>query len=198
VDRKARTLAVRLTKKQIEGSPSLETAKPVSKQFEESYHAYYGWPIYWSGLYMWGALPYIVSSPDKPVESAAKTEHWDPHLRSTRHFTGFIVEGSDGRIGHVDDFVIDDQTWAIRYLIIATHSWWPGKKILIAPKWIESATWDHAGTFKVALRHDAIRSAPEYTELALLTRDHEEAMHRHYERPAYWSDEESAADLARK
>ena len=48
-----------LTKKQIEDSPSLDSDKPVSKQFESDYYGYYGWPNYWYGPYSWGYYPYI-------------------------------------------------------------------------------------------------------------------------------------------
>lgn len=50
-----REIGVDLTKKQIEGSPSLESDKPVSRQFEHSYFGFFGWPRYWSGPYRWGA-----------------------------------------------------------------------------------------------------------------------------------------------
>jgi hypothetical protein len=52
-------IEIDLTKKQIEDSPSLDSHMPVSRQFEENYHGYYGWPMYWSGPSMWGFDPYI-------------------------------------------------------------------------------------------------------------------------------------------
>jgi hypothetical protein len=71
---------------------------------------------------------------------------WDPHLRSTDEVTGYHLVALDGEIGHVDDFIIDDETWAIRYLVVATRNWWPGKKVLISPKWIESVSWEEQGS----------------------------------------------------
>jgi sporulation protein YlmC with PRC-barrel domain len=188
VDRKARTLSVRSTKAQIEESPLLAKETPVSKQFEESYHAYYGWPMYWGGPYMWGGYPFLTPDPNEPLAPSTKHDAWDPHLRSANHVTGFILEASDGEIGRVDDFVIEDSTWAIRYLVVATHHWWPGKKVLISPRWVENINWDHAGSVKIGLTREAIRSSPPYDEQALLTRDHEQALHRHYGRPGYWPD----------
>jgi uncharacterized protein YrrD len=187
VDRQERVVSVRLTKKRVEDSPSLDADKPVSKQFEESYHSYYGWPVYWSGPYV-GAYPQLVPAPKGRPDAGDKHENWDPHLRSTRHLTGHTVVASDGEIGHVDDFVIDDDSWAVRYLIVATHNWWPGKKVLISPRWIESINWDHMATMQIGLRREAIRNSPEYTEQALLTRDHEAALHRHYGLPEYRAD----------
>jgi uncharacterized protein YrrD len=192
VDRQARAILVHLTKKQIEGSPSLDTDKPISKQFQESYYSYYGWPIYWSGISMWGVSPYLIPEPRKSPVMAEKHDAWDPHLRSTRHVTGFTVAAKDGEIGHIEDFVIDDESWAIRYLVVATHDWWPGKKVLVSPKWIERITWDPMGTMKVNLSRDALKSSPEYTDVSLLTRDHEKELHLHYKVPEYWAKEKPA------
>ena len=197
VDRQARTVSIHLTKKKIAESPSLDSDKPVSKQFEESYYVYYGWPMYWSGPFMWGAYPYLLPGPGKVREVDGRHDAWDPNLRSTRHVTGFTVVASDGEIGHVDDFVIDDETWAIRYLVVATHNWWPGKKVLISPRWIESINSDHMGTMKIDLSREAIKSSPEYKEAALLTRGHETALHLHYKRPEYWKEEKSVAGALR-
>ena len=56
VNKEEQTITVDLTKKQIEESPSLNTDKPVSRQFEENYYGYYGWPMYWSDDYTPGDL----------------------------------------------------------------------------------------------------------------------------------------------
>ena len=57
VNKEEQYIAINLTKKQIEDSPSLDTDKPVSLQFEEAYYGYYKWPTYWEGPYMWGFQP---------------------------------------------------------------------------------------------------------------------------------------------
>jgi hypothetical protein len=183
-------VAVTLTKQQIEASPSLDSDKPVSRQFEASFYAYYGWPPYSVGAYMWGAYPYIARDPMKWAIDAAKEKEktWDPHLRSTYDVGGHHVQAEDGDIGHVDDFVIDDENWAIRYLIIDTRNWWPGKRVLVAPQWIERVSWNESTVF-VRLSRDAIQRSPEYTEESLLSRAYEDALHRHYNRRGYWDDE---------
>ena len=179
-------LVVDLTKKQIENSPSLDSDKPVSRQFEDAYYGYYEWPGYWNGPYMWGTYPYIVRDPEKWKESAqVEKKAWDPHLRSTQDVSGRHIQATDGEIGHVDDFVIDDETWAIRYLIIDTQNWWPGKQVLISPQWIERISWDESKVF-VNLSRETIKKSPEYTDDSLLTRDYETGLHRHYGRPGYW------------
>ena len=113
-------ISVALTKKQIENSPSLDSHKPVSRQFEEDYYGYYGWPTYWSGSSVWGDHPYIERNRNKWGEFTKGAKVWDRHLRSTREVTGYHLQALDGEIGHLEDFVLDDETWAIRYLIVNT------------------------------------------------------------------------------
>jgi hypothetical protein len=178
-----------LTKKQIEDSPSLDSDKPVSRQFEQNYFGYYDWPVYWRGPHQWGASPSLERDGEKrgsfPKNEA---EPWDHHLRSTQAVSGYHIQAADGGIGHVEDFIIDDETWAIRYLIVGTLNWWPGKKVLVSPQWIERVSWGESKVF-VNLSRAIIRQSPEYTEEFLLTRDYETELHRHYKRRAYWVDE---------
>jgi len=112
-------------------------------------------------------------------------------LRSTHEVSGYHIQAKDNEIGHVEDFIIDDETWAIRYLIIDTRNWWPGKKILVSPHWIERVSWDESKVF-VNLPSETIKQAPEYTEESLLTRDYESRLHQYYHRPGYWADESTA------
>lgn len=196
VNKEEQYITVDLTKKQIEDSPSLNSDKPVSRQFEETYYGYYGYPMYWGGSYMWGAYPYIEREREKWRESTQGEKTWDPHLRSTHDVSGHHIQATDGEIGHVEDFIIDDETWAIRYLIIDTQNWWPGKKVLVSPLWIERVSWDESKVF-VNLLREAIKQSPEYTEESLLTRDYETGLHRHYNRQGYWVDELTAKEHSR-
>jgi PRC-barrel domain len=177
-------ITVNLTKKQIEDSPPLNNDKPVSRQFEEAYYGYYGWPIYWSGPLM-GPDPYIALDREKQRESTERAKAWDAHLRSTRDVSGHHIQATEGEIGHVEDFIIDDETWAIRYLVIDTRNWWPGKKVLVSPQWIERVSWSESKVF-VNLSCEAIKQSPEYSEVSLLNREYEARLHRHYDRQGYW------------
>jgi len=182
------SITINLTKKQIEGSPSLDSDKPVSRQFEEDYYMYYGWPLYWGGPYGWGAYPYLVRDPEKWKESTPAEKAWDPHLRSTYEVSGYLIHAADGEIGHVEDFILDDETWSIRYLIINTRNWWQGKKVLVSPQWIERVSWNDRKVL-VNLSREDIKQSPEYTVESLLTRDYEDRLHRHYNRQGYWANE---------
>jgi hypothetical protein len=182
-------IAVGLTRSQIENSPSLDSDKPVSRQFEEAYYGYYGWPLYWDGSLMWGSYPDLVRDGEAWVKVAQENRKaWDPHLRSMHEVGGYHIQASDGEMGHVEDFIIDDETWAIRYLIIDTQNWWPGKKVLVSPQWIERVSWSESKVF-VNLSRKAIKQAPEYTDWSKLTREFEIDLHQYYERQGYWDTE---------
>jgi hypothetical protein len=188
VNNEKQQIEINLTKKQIEDSPSLDSDKPVSRQFEDAYYGFYGWPLYWGGPNMWGAYPFIVRDPEKWTVITQDEKTWDPYLRSTQDVTGHHIQAADGEIGHVEDFIIDDETWAIRYLIIDTRNWWPGKKVLVSPRWIERVSWIESKVF-VNLTRETIRQSVEYTEESMLTREYEIKLHRHYNRQGYWVDE---------
>lgn len=44
-------------------------------------------------------------------------------LKNIQSLQGHKLSANDGEIGHVADFLFDDQTWAIRYLVANTGSW---------------------------------------------------------------------------
>lgn len=187
--KKEHHVAINLTKKQIEDSPSLSTDKPISRQFELDYQGYYGWPSYWGGPSTWGLYQSPVYDPEllvKPVYDENYTG--DSHLRSTEEVRGYHIQATDGEIGHVVDFIIDDETWAIRYLIVDTRNWWSGKKVLVSPEWIERVSWTESKVF-VKLSREVIMASPEFTEDDLITRDYESGLFRHYGRDGYWSQE---------
>jgi hypothetical protein len=184
VDSDKGSISVKLTKTEIEHSPSLNRDKPVSRQFEQEYSVFFGLPMYWG-------FPKGAKGQAQSGEPAKKQD--DPDLRSTHDVSGHHVEAVDGEIGHVDDFIIDDETWAIRYLIVDTKDWLPGKKVLISTKWIERVSWSEKQVV-VDLTREAIRQAPEYAEAPSLTRDEEVALHRHYRRPGYWQVEAGGVD----
>lgn len=184
VDEEKRAIRLNLTKEQIENSPTPETDPPVSRQFEMEYHDYYGWPYYWYGTFPWGEHPQPLV---RPGEVSAEEKHsWDPHLRSAREVDGYRVAATDGDIGHVADFVIDDETWSIRYLVVDPRSWWPGRHMLMAPDWVERVDWT-TRSIAVRLSRDIIAGAPEYDSEKPITREYEERLYRHYNAEGYWT-----------
>jgi hypothetical protein len=125
-------------------------------------------------------------------------ESMDSHLRSTEAVTGYDIEAIDGEIGHLDGFVVDDEAWSIRYIEVATRNWWPGKKVLVSPAWIERVSWADSRVY-TGLSRDAIRNAPEYVESTPITREYENRLYFHYGRPPYWlhdAEHESSLSLS--
>jgi hypothetical protein len=203
-----KTLPVSITKAQVEKSPNIDTDKPVSRQNEEQYMGYYGYPYYWGGQGLWGEgmYPYGVmpaydgNGPDwverqREEESAmaaerARHRNDDPHLRSCAAVNGYHMLASDGEIGHVSGFLVDEASWAIRYLVVDTSNWWVGHEVLIAPPWISGMDWSKE-TVSVDLSRDAIKSSPEYDTRVVMDRGWERNLHRHYGRTGYWSSAEA-------
>ena len=185
IDEKAKLIAVHLTKKQIEDSPSIDAYKPVSRQHELDWHLYYGYPGYWMvpEAVAFGATP---PPPEliKAAREAKENEHNDPHLRSVSEVTGYSIHATDGDIGHVGDFIVDDEGWPMRYVIIS-KSWWPGKRVILSPEWIASVSWEESKVF-VPLTRDTIKGAPEWEHSQPVTREFEERLFDYYGRRGYW------------
>jgi uncharacterized protein YrrD len=191
-----RRVEVSLTRQQVESAPDIYTDQPVSRQMEEQLASYYNYQPYWYGPGLWGATGfpfglgvgagYTAAAMAAEHERAAEAPHGDPHLRSTHEVKGYRIHASDGEIGHVDDFVMDDETWSIRYLVVDTGGWLPGKQVLIAPHWASAVSWDEQ-TVTVDLAREQIKDAPEY-DPRRLGRDEEQLLHTHYRRKGYWED----------
>jgi hypothetical protein len=191
----AKRLDVSLTKKQVENSPDIDTHQPVSRQHEAAYMGYYGYRYYWGGPNMWGpalypsGLPVPTSVLSDAIADRARKESSDSHLRSNHAVTGYRVEALDGEIGHIEGFLMDDKAWAIRYIVVATRNWWPGKKVLVSPGWIQGVSWEGSKVC-VGLSRDAILTGPEFDASAPITREYEGRLHLHYGRPPYWLHED--------
>jgi hypothetical protein len=118
-----------------------------------------------------------------------------PEPSIQRHTSG-SMNGPAEVAGHVEDVIIDDETWAIRYLIIDTRNWWPGKKLLVSPQWIERVSWSESKVF-VTLPRETIRQSPEYWEESRPTRAYETGPYLHYNRLGYWIEEPAAKEHSR-
>lgn len=193
-DWKNQVFPVQLTKEQVEKSPRIDNDKPVSRQNEVDLISYYGWPNYWTGLTgpVMGAIhPLPHRSLDKTEEellemSKKEEQQSDPNLRSTNEVISYNIKAIDGEIGHVEDFLVDDNNWAIRYIIVDTRNWLPGgKNVILSLDWIKEINWSDSGV-KVNLSKDKIKNSPEYDSSKPAEREYETALHEHYDKPKYW------------
>lgn len=186
-----RTLDVSLSRQQVQDSPDIDTDKPVSRQHEAQLVNYYGWPIYWETPYTDGRTPEPIPMGDKLLEDEAQveaTKHWSPHLRSLSEVRGYFIHAEDGDIGHVDDMLVADKGWIIRYVVVDTRNWLPGRRVLISPLWIKDVSWAQRHVSVDLLRH-TIREAPQYNPDEPVTRQYEERLFAYYGRPEYWMPE---------
>lgn len=168
LDPAGKLLPVSLTRKQIEDSPSIDTHKPVSRQYEEEYYRYYGWPYYWQGDALWGMSGFpILDLPPQPLPSgptttsSLPTERADEHLRSTQAVNGYHIQASDGKIGHVCDFMIDAQNWAICQLVIKTGHRFSGKEVQIPTSKVDRISYEDSAVF-VKLTAEAVEQSPAH------------------------------------
>jgi hypothetical protein len=152
---------VSLTREQVKHSPDIDTDMPVSRLREIELHAHYDWPFYWGGVGAWlGPVP-----PVPPIEPppAFTEDAGNVHLRSARELVGYAVQATDGEIGHVEDFIADDQTWAVRYLVCRVDQCVPARKVVVAPQFIAGPISWSDQTVKLRLSQAGIRNLPEYT-----------------------------------
>jgi len=182
-DLQGKRIDVALTMNQVENSPNIDTQRPVSRQDEAAYLGYYGYPYYW-GFYPAGLADPTANFNNEPLADRIRKESTDSHLR-IQAVTGYRIEAADGDIGHVDGFVLDDETWDIRYMEVVTRNWLPGKKVLVAPSWIQRVSWSDSKVY-VGLTCDALQTAQEFDKSAPITRDYEERLYAHYGRAPYW------------
>jgi hypothetical protein len=168
-----RRLWTELTQQQVKGAPPVDTDLPVSRQNEIALADHYAWGYYW------GIPP-----------ACPKQADGDPHLRSARAVIGYHIRASDGEIGHVEDLILDDEAaegalWELRYLVVDTRNWLPGRKVLIAPLWANQVSYKEKEV-SLELSREQVKKSPEYAPDAPINREYEEVLFDYYGQPKYW------------
>jgi uncharacterized protein YrrD len=189
VDFRTKKVLVDVTRERVEGSPAIAAAEPVSRQYEERYFAYYGWPYYWMGPYAWGPYPYpspTVLNPEVPPvpEASGGQRHGDPHLRSAHEVKGYEVRARDDEsAGHVDDFLLDPGNWGIHYLVVDTGPLWFGHKILVAPDWTSNISWPENRVY-VDMTAQQVKDAPAFESVDTIDDAYEARLRGYHGRKA--------------
>jgi hypothetical protein len=191
-----------LTREQVRNSPSVDLHKPVSRQYEAQYNAYFGYSPYWGGPGTWataapsaGAMPDPILASQRAAAEAeeaerarrvpAEPESLDSHLRSTNEVTGYHIQAMDGEVGHVDDFIADDASWEIRYIEIDTSNWIGGRSVLI-PRWaLRDVDWPNQ-ELRVGLTREQIERSPEHRPE--MTPEEEQRLSAHYGAEHGWGE----------
>ena len=184
-----RVFDVKLTKQQVKDSPEINTDRPVSRQMETSVYNYYGWSPYWgSGFYMGGygympgsgmASPYLGARRHEQKVAEAQADRDDVHLRSVEAVTGYHIHASDGEIGHVEDFLVEDADWSIRYLVVDTKNWWPGKKILVSSRSAGKIDWNDR-LVNLDVDRQRIKESPAYDPSMTIDPAYDEEFQTYY------------------
>ena len=189
-ERESETFSVNLSQEKITNSPDIDTDKPVSRQHEDLMRGYYSWPGYYGygiyghlGLGMWGYPLIEVREPEKEIKKIKAKEHTvdNPYLRSTKEVTGYEIHATDGDIGEVEDFIIDDLTWKIHFLVVETGNWFSGKKVLISPQWIKEVKWQDQN---VTINHskEELKNSPEYDSSQPINDTYDDALLDYYKK----------------
>ena len=184
-------LALGLTREQVENSPPIEENHPMSRQRQRAYLDHFGWQPYWMDELYYGwpvdaaREQMAIEGPRVGTLTEVPDEDADPHLRSMREVMGYHIQARDGEIGHVDDFILDDERWSVRYLVVDTRNLLPGRKVLIAPEWADRMSWADEKVH-VGLTKSAVKDSPEYQPDTLVNREYEVRLYDYYGRPKYW------------
>jgi len=187
-------VVVSLTQEQVRHSPDMNMREPISRKQEREFYKYYKTPGYWAGYGLWGTgmHPEDVLSLKEGGKSAGKTPtevteqaSGEVHLRSSAAVSGYSVLANRGEVGKISDFIFDDRTWAIRYLVVSTGRLLGGKQVLIAPRWTKEISWKRQQMY-VDMENSKIEEAPEYNVDEPVTPEYEEKLYAHYGRRSPW------------
>lgn len=186
----SRRFPVSLTRDQIKGAPGIHSDEPVSRQYEAELFAHLGYLPYWGGSNVWGSstlprhLRSLEAADPSGVAVAVETKG-NPDLRSLNEVTGYRIHARDDEVGHVEDLIVDDDQWIIRYLVVDTRNWLRGRKVIIPPHWVARFDWKEK-VAHVDLTREQIKHSPEYEPGAPVNRAYENRLYDYYGRPVYW------------
>ncbi len=160
---------INLTQEQIKNSPDIDTNMPVSRRMEIELYEHYPWQGYWGSAFYagstWGVMsPAPILNSTQEFVKTEKITADDHHLRSSQQVTDYQVHATDGDIGHVNDFIIEDTTWQLKYLVIDTHNYFGGKKVLIDVKNIKEVSWGKSQII-LSISKEAVNDCVLFDEL---------------------------------
>lgn len=188
-DMAARSFPVRLTMAKVKDSPTVDTHQPVSRQHEQQLYGFYSMSPYWgTGFYMGGygdwntglsASHYANSRQRQDELYARRHRDDDVHLRSMHAVTGYNLHATDGSIGHVEGFLIDDTDWTIHYLSVDTKNWWPSKPVLISPRSATNIQWAES-LVNLDIDRKTVMDSPTYDPSVPVDAAFEARMAHHY------------------
>jgi hypothetical protein len=156
---------------------------------EKGVYGYYGWDPEWGGGGYFAGYPASLHGEaevlDRPgSEYRAGLGGGDPNLRSMAAIKGYDIEATDGAIGHIENFIIDNVTWAVRYLIIDTKNWWFGQHVLISPFAVRNINWTKQNVL-LDVSCERVSRSPPWKPLDMIDKSYQARLHGYYGWPNY-------------
>ncbi|MFB3903268.1 MAG: PRC-barrel domain-containing protein [Acidobacteriota bacterium] len=183
-------ISLSIDRQRVKSSPTTDVLRPISRQYEMDYYRYYGWPIYWGGTGIWGTEPTpgslgSMAPPARPagetppapgerdvrrtVGSPGTAGQEESRLRSAKEVAGYHIKATDQEVGHIDDYLIDQDTWLIDSIVVDTSNWPGGKTVVLPRERIEQVDWATRRIF-VNLTSQEVRNSPELKESTMSRR----------------------------
>jgi len=149
---------VNLTIQQIENSPDIDAENPISRQHEMELNKHYSWEDYWK----------------------KDDRNNDKYLRSTEKLKNYRVNASNGEVGKITDFLVDENTWEINFFVVDAFIEDPAKEVLIMPRSIKDMIWKDA-IIIVDATTKKIKNSPEYNTGQIINEDYKMKLIDYYE-----------------
>ena len=169
----------RLNEAAILDGPSIDPARPLSREDELMLSEHYGWTPYWQtdqGGDVPNTMPGdltaiplldIQAEIDRererlvPVTSSTGKES---HLRSARTILGYTVMARDEDAGKLSEILVQSDDWNLHYLVVDTGGMLPGKKAVLSPQWVQKIDADDSRIL-VDLDRETLQKSPGIDEI---------------------------------
>ena len=198
VDDEADTLVSSLDRKVIAKSPEIDLDQPISLAQAIELHTYYNWPFFWDvvsdealGTGNLAAVPLVDSVDEMAKEAAEEMETQggvgERNLRSFKEVVGYRIQARDGEIGQVKDFILEERTWNIFYMVVDTGGLLSEKDVILSPSWVERVDWDNKLIW-MDLKRETVRNSPLIEDDLPIDRSFETKLYDHYHKNKYWEE----------
>ncbi|MCE5328364.1 MAG: PRC-barrel domain-containing protein [Planctomycetaceae bacterium] len=178
-----------LSREQVRNSPSVDDKVTISREHETMLAKYFGWLPYWESRPLPESLSRSVAAEARPEDRIELERHRKPEstLTAYRETLQYNLAAIDGEFGSVEDFLIDPQTWEMRYVTADVGTLFHKRLVMLSTDWLADISWARRQV-RSKMTQDRIRSSPPVPEV--IDRAYEIALHEHFARPGYWTSDE--------
>ncbi len=143
-----KVIAAKLTHQELVRCADVSSVKPVSLQQQLALKKYFGWPDSEPTWYVPAAL--VPAQREFPAEA-----NDDPHLRNATDLVGYEVWSRDRRVGILSDFIMEPNSWHIKYLSVKVGDWVYRKERFVPTFTVQSISW---GMHRVTLNSRSLET----------------------------------------